>query len=184
MLVFTSHAFDFLDLVRLGRSFDKLEHDFLVFTRIDEMSEVVEQAFVRIKFGKHLHNVLNRKLLGVLLCDVDGDLQILPHVDLEKFLKAVERPFTAQRTEELRQCRGIHRVRVHDASLQVGKLSVVLHRSHVQTSLLAQLRDARSVIVREFTLRHDGVRNIWVGDQVDFEHLGLKRRLAFVILLE
>ena len=59
----------------------------------------------------------------------------------------------------------------------------MFHGSDVQTSLFAQLGDARSVVVRELSLGHDRVGDVRIRYQVDLENLGLESRLALVIIL-
>ena len=73
---------------------------------------------------------------------------------------------------------------VDAAALEVRELGVVLQRAHVQPSLLAQLRHAGAVVVRELPLAEDGVGDVGEGDEIDLEHLGLQPRLLRVIVLE
>ena len=75
-------------------------------------------------------------------------------------------------------------MRVDAAPLQVGHLGVVLERAHVQPGLLAELRDAGPVVMRELALPEDGVGNVGEGDEVDLEHLCLHRRLVLPVFLE
>ena len=62
-------------------------------------------------------------------------------------------------------------MRVDDHALDVGEVCVVLQRPHVQAGLLAQLRDARPVVVRQGGVCQDGVRHLGVRHQVDLQQL-------------
>ena len=123
-------------------------------------------------------------MFRVLLSNVHRHLKVLTHVEREKFLKAVQSPLAAQCTEEFSERLRVYRVCVDDTTLQVGELRVVLHGSNVKTSLLAELRDARAVVVRELSLRQDRISDVRVCHQVDLKNLGLQRRLALVVALE
>ena len=60
----------------------------------------------------------------------------------------------------------------------------MLQRAHVQASLLAELRDARAVVVRQLALAENRVRDVGERHQVDLQHLRLHASLLFVVLLQ
>ena len=53
-------------------------------------------------------------------------------------------------------------MRVHYDPLDVLQIRVMLQSAHVQPTLLAQLRDARPVIVRESAVGENGVGHLGV----------------------
>mmetsp|Transcript_11422 Transcript_11422/g.47893 ORF Transcript_11422/g.47893 Transcript_11422/m.47893 type:complete len:289 (+) Transcript_11422:3092-3958(+) len=131
-----------------------------------------------------MHDRLRRELLGVLLAHADHDLQILARVRDEQLLDALQRPLRAERAEPLDERLRVDAVRVHAAPLQIGNLRVVLQRAHVQASLLAELRDARAVVMRQLALAENRVGDVRERHQVDLQHLRLHASLLFVVLLE
>ena len=80
---------------------------------------------MRVKLVKHVHDGVDFEVAGVLFGDVDRDLQVLTHVQGEKFLETLERPIATERTEELDERLRFDRVRVDDLTLQVGELRSV-----------------------------------------------------------
>ena len=54
----------------------------------------------------------------------------------------------------------VNGVGVDEHALDVGEICVVLQGPHVQPGLLAQLADARSVVVRQGAIGEDGVRDL------------------------
>jgi hypothetical protein len=166
-------ALHLLDLPRLGARLDVLEVDVRVLRRRDERAEVEEQTLRAVVLLEQAHDGLRGELLGVLLADVDDDLQILPLVRHQELADALERPLAAQGAEPLGQRLRVDGVRVDAAPLQVRHLGVVLQRAHVQPGFLAQLRDARAVVVRQLPLAQDGVRDVGERHEVDLQHLRL-----------
>ena len=76
---------------------------------------------MRVKLVKHVHDGADFELPGVLFGDVDRDLQVLTHVQGEKFLETLERPDVRLRElEELDERLRFDRVLLDDATLQVG----------------------------------------------------------------
>ena len=63
-------------------------------------------------------------------------------------------------------------MRVDEHALDVGEVGVVLQRTHVQPRLLAQLRDAGAVVVRELARRQDGIRNLHTSIGRGQQHRG------------
>ena len=62
-------------------------------------------------------------------------------------------------------------MRVDDDTLDVSEIGIVLQRTHIQARLLAQLCNARAVVMRQRAVGHDGVRNLRVGHKVDLQQL-------------
>ncbi len=72
-------------------------------------------------------------------------------------------------------------MRVDQRALDVLQVGVVLQRAHVEPGLLAELRDARAVVVREGVVGEDGVGDLGVGDEVDLQELGLEGGLLGLV---
>lgn len=60
-------------------------------------------------------------------------------------------------------------MRVDDDPLDIRKIAVMLQGAHVEPGLFAELCDAGAVVVRQCSIRHDGIRNLGISHQVDFE---------------
>jgi hypothetical protein len=65
-------------------------------------------------------------------------------------------------------------MRVGHHTADICKVSVVLHRAHVQASLLAELCNAGFVVVGELTAPEDCVRDFWLEEQIDLNDLCLQ----------
>ncbi len=91
--------------------------------------------------------------------------------EADTHLEAVEGPLGAEGAEELDELLGVDGVGVDDDALDIGEVGVVLQRAHVQASLLAQLRNARAVVVRQHPVRQNRVRHLRRLDQVDLQQL-------------
>ena len=177
-------AFDLLDLTSLGRRLDVLEVRLGILARRHEGAEVEEESLAAVVLLKQADDGVGGELLGVLLADVDDDLKVLARVGDEQLAHALQRPLAGQGAEPLDERLGFDGMGVDAAALEVRELGVVLQRAHVQPSLLAQLRHAGAVVVRELPLAEDGVGDVGEGDEIDLEHLGLQPRLLRVIVLE
>lgn len=80
-------------------------------------------------------------------------------------------PFAAEGAEKVHKGLRLDGVCVDNYSLDIWQISVVLQRAHVQACFLAQLCDARSVVVCEHAVGQNSIRHIWESHQVYLKHL-------------
>mmetsp|Transcript_5001 Transcript_5001/g.13054 ORF Transcript_5001/g.13054 Transcript_5001/m.13054 type:complete len:1209 (-) Transcript_5001:895-4521(-) len=178
------HALNLLHLPRLGCRLDVLEVHVGVLAGVDQAAEVEVQALVVLELLEQRDDLLRANLLGVLLAHVHDELQILASVHLHQLAQALERPLGRQAAKILQKRLRVHGVRVDDDALDVAEVGVVLQSTHVQPSLLAKLRDARAIVVREHAVGQDGVRDVGERDEVDLEHLRLQHGVLRKIRLQ
>mmetsp|Transcript_9903 Transcript_9903/g.26950 ORF Transcript_9903/g.26950 Transcript_9903/m.26950 type:complete len:426 (-) Transcript_9903:1280-2557(-) len=146
--------------------------------------EVEIQTRIRVVGLQQLDDLGSRELLRVLLCHIDDDRQILFHVRLQKHLQAFQGPFGTQRAEKLGQLGRLDGVCVDDDPLDVREIRVVLQGPHVQPRLFAQLRDPGLIVLGQRPVGEDGVGNLAVVHQVDFDQLGLEGRVLGIVTLQ
>mmetsp|Transcript_10474 Transcript_10474/g.36145 ORF Transcript_10474/g.36145 Transcript_10474/m.36145 type:complete len:1393 (-) Transcript_10474:82-4260(-) len=173
-----------LDLAGLGGGLNVLEVHIRVLGEGKVRPEVEVQALVGLEGLKELNDSRRSDLLGVLLSNLDDQLQVLLHVDGQHLLEAGEGPLWGQGAEELHQSLGLDCMSVDDDALDVREVAVVLQGPHVQARLLAELGDPWAVVVREHVVRENRIRDVGVGHQVDLQDLGLEHGLLWQVRLE
>ena len=85
-------------------------------------------TFKTLEWLKDLNECLGRQLFVILGGNLDADLEVLANVGLQHCFNALERVLDRQWAEVVHQPLGIQQVSVHDRSLYVVQVRVVLQR--------------------------------------------------------
>jgi len=85
-------------------------------------------TFKTLERLEDLNQSLGRQLFVVLGGNLDTDLEVLAYVGLQHRLDAFQRVFDRQRAEVVHQPLGVQQVSVHDRTLYVVQVRVVLQR--------------------------------------------------------
>uniref|UniRef100_A0A8W7PT82 Uncharacterized protein n=1 Tax=Anopheles coluzzii TaxID=1518534 RepID=A0A8W7PT82_ANOCL len=177
-------ALHLLDLVGLAGGLDVLEVHLRILAEVDDRAEEVEQSLVALEALEQVDQRLRRQLLVVLGRDLHADLQILTDVGRQHRLQTLERILHRERAEESHQPVAVQQLGVHDRPLNVVQVGVVLEGALQQAGLLAQLRDVRTVVVREHGVAKDRVRHLRRRHQVHLEQARLQGPLRRAVVLE
>lgn len=105
--------------------------------------------------------------------DLHADLQVLPYIGRQHRLQTFQAVLDTQSAEETDEPIGRQQVSVHDGPLDVVQVSVVLQRPLQEASLLAELGDVCTIIVREHIVAQDGVGDLGGRHQVHLEQASL-----------
>lgn len=107
---------------------------------------------LRLTFGslelfEHLDEADGADQVRVLGRGLDDDLQVLPNVDLEHLVEALERLLDREGAKVLDEPVRLEEVGVNHDALDVVDVLVVLEGPLGETGLFAELRDASLVVV-------------------------------------
>lgn len=160
------------ELADLGASLNILVVDFGVSGVIEDAPQEVVDTLEAPHTLEHLDDIGDAELLDALDADCDDCLEVLP-VELEHFGHAGKTGLGGHVRQVFSDVFGWQGVGVHEHSLDVLGIGVVLQGSLVQALLLAQRRDFGLVILVPDLHVEDGVDHLWGSHHVEFEHLGL-----------
>ena len=147
------------------------------------VQEVVE-ALIGAEGLEEGNQCLRGELLDVLDGDANNDLKVLADVDPEHIAEDLNAVFSGDLAHVAYKELRIQRVGVHDHTLDVCLLGVVLQCALEEASLLAHLRNALAVVVGEHGVTHDGVSYLRCVHQVDFQQAGLEVALFRLVALQ
>lgn len=95
-VAFAANALDFLDLAGTARSLNVFEVHFGILRKIDDSTEEIVQAFVRLERLEQFDTFVRAELLVIFRANLDDHLQILSNVLLQHGPATLQRIFGRQ----------------------------------------------------------------------------------------
>lgn len=180
----TADALNFLGLANLGGSLDVTEVDFGVLAGVDDGAEVVVKTLEAVEGFKEANDGLGSELLSVLCGDLDNNLEIHAHVDLEELLQALEAVLNRQGSKEVDKELRVEVVCLNNDALDIADVREVLQGALGEAGTLAHLSDLGAIVVGEHLVSKDGIGHLRSSDEVDFQETGLEEAFFGAVGLE
>lgn len=183
----TADTLNLSELAHFRSSLNILEVDILVLAEIDDTSKIVEETLGSLVFLKEVDQPSWAQEIGVFGGDLNNGSKVLTNVSLQHGIQAVQRLLEGKAAEEAdKPVLAEARVRnnVHDHALDRLRVVIVLQGSLIETGLLTQLCDSRSIVMREHVVTKDSVGDLRSINKIHLKEASLQVALLRLVVLE